>query len=385
MSKATISPGAGEFSPALSLGTAWPHPKERNGKPCFYYWKTALTTARKNTWGRDGTPGAPIDTPPERIDRIVRDYKRALAAGYEAALPDEHSGATKNYGWIVDARKGADGSLELLHQFVGEAERNEALNKKTSICTLENVTDEHGNRYEELIDHNAVIVNPQLNNLGDFTPAIAASRGHAIDAVVLETAAEPPNKESTVDLKALRKAIGAADDVTDDKVIETAAARLTEAVPALELSRTQGTTIATLTAERDTLKGERDAAQARALELSRGAVTDDVLPREVDFAKRQIALALGQGRCSKPAADYLTSVVERDGKPAPAAALMLSRTGPDGSPIDVALKLLELNRGLAGFQQTDAQPVGRTVPGGTPEDKPITPARKAELLAHVGA
>jgi hypothetical protein len=326
--------------------------------------RRSLLIAR-NTWGRDGTPGKPIETPPERIDRIVRDYKRALAAGYEASLPDEHVGATKNYGWVVDARKGADGSLELLHQFVGEAERNEALNKKTSICTLENVTDEHGNKYAELIDHNAIIVNPQLNNLGDFTPAIAASRGHAIDAVVLETAAEPPTQESTnMDIKALRKAIGAADDVTDEKVIEQAAAKLTESVPALELSRTQATTLQAVTAERDAIKSERDAARAKALELSRGAVTDAEIPRETSYAKRMVNLALAEGRCAKPAADYLVGLIEADGKPTPHAGLMLSRTGAEGSTIDVALRLLELNRALDGFRQrTDAQPVPRTTPG----------------------
>jgi hypothetical protein len=186
---ARIALGTGEFAAALTLGTDWTLPKERNGKPCFYYWKPALTIGRKATWGRSGEPGQPIDVPPERVDRIIADFKRAAATGYEPPLPDDHRNPTKNYGWVKDARKAEDGSLELLHQFVGEAEKNEALNKKTSICTLEDITDEHGNHYSELIDHNAIIVNPQLNNLGDFTPALAAARGQAIGAVQFEVSA----------------------------------------------------------------------------------------------------------------------------------------------------------------------------------------------------
>jgi hypothetical protein len=37
--------------------------------------------------------------------------------------------------------------------------------------------DETGEKFTELIDHQALVPDPQLNNLTDFEPAIIASRG----------------------------------------------------------------------------------------------------------------------------------------------------------------------------------------------------------------
>jgi hypothetical protein len=370
---ARIAPGTGEFAAALTLGTDWTLPKERNGKPCFYYWKPALTIGRKATWGRSGEPGQPIEVPPERVDRIIADFKRAAATGYEPPLPDDHRNPTKNYGWVKDARKAEDGSLELLHQFVGEAEKNEALNKKTSICTLEDITDEHGNHYAELIDHNAIIVNPQLNNLGDFTPALAAARGQAIGAVQFEVSA-PSLQEPEMDLTKLREAIGADKNVTDDKLIEQAIAKLTEGKTALELSRTKAT-------EADALKTRAEQAEAKLLELSKGEPDPTTLEDRRITAEEVLCGLVERGQCTDGMAKIVReNFIGAEKQP----SLMLSR-GARSGPVGAVFKLLELNKELKGFRQTDGQPVPRNTPGADDKDKPLTPERKAALLAHVGA
>jgi hypothetical protein len=378
---ARIAPGVGDFTAALTLGTDWTLPKERNGKPCFYYWKPALTIGRKATWGRSGEPGQPIEVPPERVDRIIADFKRAAATGYEPPLPDAHHNPTKNYGWVKDARKGADGSLELLHQFVGEAEKNEALNKKTSICTLEDITDEHGNHYAELLDHNAIIVNPQLNNLGDFTPALAAARGQAIGAVQFEMSAL--TEESKMDLKKLRDAIGGneAQSASDDALIALAVAKLGEGTKALELSRSAKTELETVTTRATTAERERDEHKAKLLELSKGEPDPTTLEDRRITAEELLNMFVERGQCTDGMAKIVReNFIGAENQP----SLMLSR-GARSGPVGAVFKLLELNKELKGFRQTDGQPVPRNTPGADDKDKPLTPERKAALLAHVGA
>lgn len=372
---ARISTGAGEFKPALTLGHDWPYPKERNGKPCFYYWKPALTLGHKKTWGNNGKAGEPIDVTPDRIAKIVGDYKRAAATGYEAPLPDDHASPTKNYGWVKDARVGADGSLELLHQFVGEEEKNEALNKKTSICTVADTTDEYGNKYSELIDHQAIIINPQLNNLGDFTPALAANRGQAIEAVQFEMSAP---EEIDMDLSKLREALGAAKEIPDDQILTQAVVKLGENKTALELSRGKETELATLKTRAETAERERDEHKAKALELSKGAVDAITLEDRRLTAEEVLATHVERGQCTDAMAAIIReNFIGKEGSP----GLMLSR-GARSGPVGAIFKLLELNRTLSGFRQTAGQSVPRNTPGAG--DQTVSPERIKELRALAG-
>lgn len=176
---------SGEYREALTLGSNFPHPKERNGKPCHYFWKEALPPthfqdAKGQSWNI--TPGD--------IDQAIAGFKLAREkARFEPPLPASHKDMTgRNYGYVVDARKNDKGSLELLHQFIGDDEKNEALNKKSSIGLLFNQTDAYGNKYPVLIDHNAILPNPVLTDLDDFKPALAASKDQPVRAVVLTLA-----------------------------------------------------------------------------------------------------------------------------------------------------------------------------------------------------
>jgi hypothetical protein len=351
------------FKDAVVMGQGLP--MEKDGVPVRYRWKESLPLGQY----RD-KDGKPFEITPARVENLVRNFNRAKAKGFTPPIIDQHEkrGAA-SYGSIVDARKGGNGSLELLHQFVGEDAILASARNKTSICTVGNVTDETGEVFDELIDHQALIPDPQLNNLSDFTPALAASRGQSQPAVFLELAAS--EQESPMDISKLRDALGAAKELPDADVIAQAALKLTETVPALELSRTQGATIATLTQERDAAKTALAAAQ-------QPPMPEALASGYVDLASKQIDLCLSQGRCTKVQADLAKEALKDGDKP---AVLMLGKSGPKGSPVDVILKILELNKSMAG-----------TISGGQalpdPNDpnapKPVSAERKKELLAHAG-
>jgi hypothetical protein len=84
-----------------------------------------------------------------------------------------------------------------------------------------------------------------------------------------------------MDLTKLREAIGADKNVTDDKLIEQAIAKLTEGkASALELSRTKATEADALKTRAETAERERDEQKAKVLELSRASRTRKSLDRQ---------------------------------------------------------------------------------------------------------
>jgi hypothetical protein len=335
------------FSAALTLASNWTWPKERNGKPCHYFWKEALPVVTNK---RD-SKGNVFSVPPERIDSAIRDFRLARSKGHEPSIPSSHNTATaKNYGWIVDARKNAKGGLELLHQFVGDAEKEDALNRKTSICLLSNFTDADGTRYENFIDHNAAVTNPQLFDLSDFQPALAAARGQPAGEVVTVTlAAEPPiERRSEMDLTQLRKALGLAEDAPDADVISSATAKLA-AVPALETDK--ATALSRVTA----VEAERDAAKAQVLELSRtGNGPDPEVLHERSLRIMDKADSLSAAGILPPAfVDKFKKLLGGD-KP---RALLLSRdTGAADCPAGEFINLLAEFKPVMQFgEKTGAQ------------------------------
>jgi len=214
-----------EFTAALTLGNGWNHPKIRNGKPCNYFWKEVLPAGREFF----DSKGSQWRFDPPDIDGAIETLKLARTKGFEPCCPAAHTDLKgRNYGFIVDARKNAKGNLELLHQFIGKDETDEAMNKKTSICIIPHVKFSDGTNYVNLIHHNAILPHPQITDLDDFQPALAASGQAAIRAVVLSMAAPTP-KEVQMDLSTLRAKLGAATDVTDEKLIELATQRIGEA------------------------------------------------------------------------------------------------------------------------------------------------------------
>jgi hypothetical protein len=355
------------FTDAITLGQGLP--VEKDGKPVRYFWKEALKLGRYQD-----KHGQPFEITGQRIDNLIGNFRRAKESGFLPCVPSRHEkdGAT-NFGYVVDARKNDGGGLELMCQMIGDDAILAAARNGASICTVADASDDKGNRYDELIDHLAVVPDPQLSNLQDFKPALAASRGATANAVVLSLAASPKESEM-LDLKKLREALSVDDKLADDKLIEQAIAKLTEGKTALELSRTKAT-------EADALKTRAEQAEAKLLELSKGAINPvDLADRRVT-AEDILSTYLERGQCTDGMAKIVREhFIGTEVEP----SLMLSR-GARSGPVGAVFKLLELNKELKGFRQTDGQPVPRNTPGADDKDKPLTPERKAALLAYVGA
>lgn len=318
------------FRDAIVLGTGLP--AEKQGIPCRYFWKETLVPG-----DYQDKHGVKFSITSQRIDNLISNFSRAKAKGFLPRVPSRHdtNDAKDNLGFVVDARRNERGGLELLHQMIGEDAIKAVARNGSSICTVANVTDETGENYDELIDHNAIVPDPQLSNLGDFTPALAASRGMAVSATVLQLAST--DRSPSMDLTKLREAIGAAKEVTDENLIAQAVAKLGE-VKTLELSRTNTAT------ELATMKTRAEAAETKVLELSKQPDLG-ILTERADLVSQKIDLAMDRGQCVKAQADLLKAALKDGDKP---NALMLSRTGTAGTPIDLALKVLELNKPFVG-------------------------------------
>ncbi len=369
-SRATViaSPDA-EFKPALTLGQGLP--PEVMGQPAAYFWKEALVPG--NYQDRAGTKFT-IDA--KRVDNLIANFNKAKANGFTPRVPDGHTSSAKtNMGFILEARKNSRGGLELLHQMVGDDAIKAVARNKTSICTVANAIDEHGNEYDELIDHNAIVPDPQLNNLRDFVPALAASRAATESAIVLTPAADT-ERSPEMDLIKLREAIGAAKEVTDEQVISQAVAKLGESTTQLQLSRSAVDTTKT---DLTTAITRAEQAEAKVLELSRmnSAPDLDVLNDRAALKSERIDLALERGQCTKAQADLLKASLKDGDKP---AVLMLSKSGTHGTPVDLMLKVLELNKPFVGLSLSRAQ----QLPDPNNPSPAMTEARKKELLAHAG-
>lgn len=316
---------AGPFKPAVVLGQDLPN--EINGQPVAYFWKEMLPVGAF----RD-VNGKAFVVPPARVDTLIQCFNRAKAKGYRPFLPaGSHKERQKNYGFLQDVRKGSNGSLEGLHQFIGEDAIREAARNKSSICTLQNVRDEHGEHYDELIDHNAILPDPQLSGLGDFVPfnpALAASRGQPISADVLELTAS--TKESDMDLTALRKAIGAEQSVPDADVIAQATTKL-GTIPTLESAKVTAETA--LTEAKTELSRRPAPASADPFPAAVAASSVNLLSREIELMAREGSISGEQATAAK-------ALLGTADKP---NTLMLSREGAN-HPAEAWFKVLALGK-----------------------------------------
>jgi len=324
----------GAYAPAVTLGRGLP--RNRDGQPCKYYWKEMLKLGRVVT-----IKGEVQQVTEKRLETIERDYRRAQAKGYEAYLPvgSHYEGKKNNGGYLVDVERRGN-SLYGLHQFIGPEIETEKLvaRQKSSIGTIANVKDIDGDIYEELIDHNAILPDPQYNdlkgfepaNIEDFQPALAASRGQPIEAVVLTNDREHLQGAPIMGQELTSEHVGkikkmisdsdgddAAKDISTENGIDRlighaakkgmkmsredldAARQLTgmenlsadEAVAALlRKAKESGDKVLQLSRDVKTADDGRKAAEAQSLELGRNSRSPSPpTPAELHYASRAIA------------------------------------------------------------------------------------------------
>lgn len=274
---------------ALTLGSDWKHPPRRNEQPCKYVWRESLPADKGfQDIARNKYKFSRAD-----IKKVVEDYQRIKATGYEPYLPTSHTSKERNLGFVVDAcQDPKTGSLQLLHQYIGDAAAIEAAQKKSSIMLLRDVEDAYGNKYEYVIEHDAVLPNPQLPDLNSYQPALAASRGPAIpavqlidDATAIPTAEIRQKAEEVMDFTPLRTGLAlvldripesqrgdlpALDAVKDDDLVLTASK-----IMALSTDRMDSLESYAIEAgkERDTAVEENQASQQQVLSLSKDRPT----------------------------------------------------------------------------------------------------------------
>jgi hypothetical protein len=362
MSKATIfAPDADspDFKPALTLGQGLP--KDINGEPTFHAWKEVLRPRRFVD-----AKGDAHEVTADRINLLASNFKRLAAKNRRPSLPSHHpqagepKDAMHNLGHAIDARVNDAGGLEVLCQFVGADAIRASARNLASIGTVTNYTDDDGETLSEVIDHIAIVPDPRLTDLNGFQPALAASGGPAVSAVVVTpappTAAANPNRSKPMNLSELRKALSLADTVTDEQVIAKAAETLSvKPTPVTDAP------------EFKAMQQRAEDAEAKALTLSNSAprqADPEILNDRMGTFSDKLDVLMERNRCTPEQKKAAMEIVAPGGKP---SGLMLSQSIATG-PASAVLKLLELQDTNPFGRRTDAQPVGRSVP------KPSSPS-----------
>jgi hypothetical protein len=373
-----------EYSPALTFGSDFP--KQRNGIPLHPYWKESLKPAcLKDAKGTQWNISA------ADIEEAISDTKRALALGHEPLIQNDHYNPTKSYGFIKGVRKNAQGGMDLLHVFMGDAERDEALRRKTSIMLLPNFDDEKGNKYKWFPDHSALVFRPQFRGLNDFTPALAASNGQPVDAVQLTLADEaPPQGDTLMDFSTLRAALGeAAKDKPDDQILALSATALTDTRTELATTNSkladQVEVNGKLLGNLQAVETERDEAKANVLSLSAEPeeANPQILALQAKLAAKDVDMAETLKQITPKQAIYLRDRIKAS------SALVLSADASGKTPIDDMIAFAALAEGHIPSNKVIGTPVEKQAAlalsaDGKEEPKPMTKERKGELLAEAG-
>lgn len=320
---------------------------EEREYPVSYWWKDAIEAGH---YVHPKT-GRPLTVDEARIDRWVDTFKRMRAVGVEIPAPAGHTeDPAKNLGYVVDARR-EGGRLKLLTQAIGEDAALVAARNQCSLYIDGDYTDARGTRWGDCFLHSAFTSMPVVSGQGPFVPAtFAASRGQAEGVPVYHLSASPRSK--LMDLKQLRERLGAADDVTDERVIELAAAALDgHKADAVKAKASESAALS-----------RAAAAESRVTELSRSlppAADPDLLADRAELVLGRIDLAVERGDLPKPIAERLAAAVKPDGKP---SAFMLSRQpGFDARPVEFVLNLFDGAKlaPRAGDSRTGVQELSR--------------------------
>lgn len=323
------------------------------------YWKKAVLETGHYT---HPITGEEFDLDAPGMDSLVQKFDAMRSQGIEIPCPVDHSkNADDNRGFVVKAmREGSQ--LHVIQQVFGEDGALMASRNRCSAKITPDFKDEKGKHWGPSIEHVSFTPIPVIQGQGQFVP-FAASRGEQADTPILYLSASSPTQEILMDLTKLRAVVNAAEKSTDDQIIELAAAKLTESAKALELSRADAPKLVTALADAATLKTRAETAEAalatagaKVLELSRTATPADerVTALVGRSYERMIDQAFKDGKCTKAQFDLVKAEMKDGGKYDP---LMLSRSEVEKSPIDLLLKVLELNKAftgtVTGFQLPD--------------------------------
>jgi hypothetical protein len=291
-------------------------PDTVNGEKVVYRWKESLPVNR-DIYDQNGVKHFYSR---EDAAKMVDTFRAAKAKGFVSPLPEKHrepgGGITgTNYGFVTDVRQADDGNLHTLCQLF-ERTLPDAMQKFSSICVAGKYRHDDGTVSTNLIDHNAIVPDPKINALGEFTQALAASRGtgyiSGIDVAQFSSGAD-------MDLTATRSILGdSAKGLDDAKVMVLANQQLAQLKSDLAAARSEN---ATLQASRGAAGPSDEAREGFAYGIDAKAAL-------VNPAKSGIM---------QPVIDGLKRLLIQDGK---ANVFAMSRSVGETSPIGV--KVFEL-------------------------------------------
>lgn len=335
-----------------------------------------------------------------RMNQWIGKFNAMLAAGEEIPAPVDHSmKATDNVGFIVAAKRVGD-RLRLTYQVIGEDGVKLALRNRASIFVHPQVIDGKGRNWGEAIVHSAFTPYPVVGGMGEFKP-IAASRGPANEVPLILARVEG---QSSMTLTPELKKKLQAQAVGAGKAVDEIAAMSDDDLVSWYLSDSlKGDGGGEVAAEPGAAAGDRAAMSAiqtqnadlqkKVVQLSRFAPTssEDAMLDRVGTIGEKIDLLAEKGKIKPAQVERLKKLLKSaDGKP---NALLLSRIGANADPlINDLLAILGENEagvvtgGQTGDQSADeivASRVEDKAKGGDGKDKPMSDARKAELMGSI--
>lgn len=304
-----------------------------------------------------------------RIDNWVTKFNQMKAAGAEVHCPVDHSDkAEDNKGFVVKMRR--DGNkLKSTLQVIGDDGALLALRNRCSMQFWPMYTDEKGRKWQDAIEHVAFTPIPVISGQGPFVP-IAASRGQQSEHVYYLSASK--KEGSDMELTKLRETLGAAKEITDEKVIELAITKIGEGTKAATDLTAAQTALSKAEADKITLSRQ----------LNPTPPDPEVMADRADNYSDKLELSVEKGEIPLSLAKKIKVMfLPEAGKPNP---FMLSRSADfGGRPIDRILELFKDEKfGTPTGTQTSIQ-LNREVPGDD-KPKPVTAERRAELHEMAG-
>lgn len=309
-------------------------PTEVDGQKVKYYRKEVMKV------GEYVHPkkGYSFSVDQDRMDKWVENFRRYTSNGNKPFIPCKHQrfNAKDNFGYVVGLDRQGD-SLYATMQLIGDDAHKAATRNNVSIYVEGDVKDGQNTKYDELIEHIAIVPNPVVPGLSGFVPIAASSGLDANDEVPVFTiaAAKDTDMEWTKEqIAAVRKFLGVDDKVAADKLPGLFVEKLGDKAPTLEKLMLSNDKVDEMTTELKTTKEKLTEANRKVVELSNDDQDEDprvvnLLSKSIDSAKKT---AIAAGAVTKAVADKIDTMFRPGGKP---NSIALSMSEEDGDPLAV--------------------------------------------------
>lgn len=265
-----------------------------------------------------------LDMTRNRMERVVASTNRAIENGVAIPVPDGHSdlSAKNNHGWAKNFRV-VDDAIVADVELIGDQADGLSQRADVSIFLDPDFRDGKGNSYGETITHVALTPTPVVPGLDGFIP-VAAARKELTRARLFSYASNNSTGASTMNLDAIRSALGADGTLTADNLHEFLTKRLS-----------------TEQTDKDKLNGEVTALKAKVAELEKKqppTVDAEALEDRADGILERIDSLVEKGRITTAVAASLKPILT--GAPKARPAFMLSRTA-SGTDQPIARQIID--------------------------------------------